>query len=204
MSGCFSYDSILLSGKYTYNEQLLKEVLNLLRYEKSFYTVNMNKEETNLNFNSILIEAKNETPKYYKSNYTIGLIPQELEAKINDNSVVVENLKIRNTSLYFSSNYNQAVIPCYKETENKCNEKNEFDINKDDKYKGTKLDINDNNYETYYQIDKSSESQLIYSFLQFTMNEPDDFDELSIQLFLIIVHLDNYYVILKLFELYIV
>ena len=63
---------------------------------------------------------------------------------------MIEKLKIRDTSLYFSANYNQAVIPCYKEKENKCSEKNEFDINNENKYKGTKLDKNDNKYVTYY------------------------------------------------------
>ena len=172
----FAYDNILLSGKYTYNEQLLKEVLNLLRYEKSFYTVNTKEKLADLNLDGILTERKIKTPKFYKSNYLIGLIPQNLENKIKDNSKI-EKLKIRDTSPYFSANYNDAVIPCYKEIENKCKEKNEFDVNKDDKYNGTILDENDKNYVTIYQIDKSSESHLVYSYLKFTLDEPDVDDE---------------------------
>ena len=182
----FAYDNILLSGKYTYNQQLLKEVLNLLRYEKSFYTINVIEKITNLKLDDILEERRTKIPEYYNSNYILGLIPQKVETYIDDDSEIIENLKMREINPYFSANYNQAVIPCYKETENKCSEKNEFDINKEDKYKGTRLDENDNNYVTYYQIDKSSESQLVYSYLQFTMDEIEDYSEVVIQLLLMI------------------
>ena len=152
----FEYDNnILLSGKYlnNYNQQLLQELLI-----------------TNLTLEGILNNIDEKELKYYNSNFIIGSIPDELESKINDNLTIIENLTIRNTSLYFSTNYSLPVIPCYKISEKECEEKNEFDINKDDKYNGTILDENDNNYITYYQIDKSSESHLVYSNLQFKIN----------------------------------
>ena len=166
----FENGNIFLSGKYLYDYELLSELLNLIRYEKSFYTINVKENITNLNLDGIINEKEINNLKYYNSDFIIGAIPDELETNITDNSITIENLTIRNTSTYFSANYNDPVIPCYKEIENKCKEKNEFDVNKDDKYNGTILDENDKNYVTIYQIDKSSESHLVYSNLEFKIN----------------------------------
>ena len=168
----FENDDILLSGNYlnNYNQQLLQELLNLIRYEKSFYIVNVKENITNLNLESILNESEIKNLKYYNSDFIIGSIPDELESNIKNESIVIENLVIRNTSLYFSANYNDLVIPCYKISENECKEKNEFDIKNDVKYNGTTLDENDKKYVTTYQIDKSSESHLVYSYLEIQLN----------------------------------
>ena len=193
----YEYDNILLSGKYSnnYNQQLLKELLNLIRYEKSFYAVNAKENITNLKLNEILNKIEKKNINYYNSDFIIGSIHDELESNIKDDSIIIENLTIRNISPYFSVNYNETVTPCI--SENECKEKNEFDINKEDKYNGTTLDANDN-YETIYQIDKSSKSHLVYSNLQFKINLQN---AENIRLFLIIE--ENYmkYILSEIMEI---
>ena len=91
--------------------------------------------------------------KYYNSNFILGLINDDTEKEVNDKSVTIPNLKIREINEYISTKYNETVIPCYKEQTNTCEEKNEFDYEKEAKYKGTLLEENEN-YMTFYQIDK--------------------------------------------------
>lgn len=76
---------------------------------------------------------------------------------------------MRNINPYFSQKYEKD-IPCYKKHINNCKELNEFNYESEDKYNGTLLE-NDKYYITYYQIDKSSETYLINSYLNFNFKE---------------------------------
>jgi secreted Zn-dependent insulinase-like peptidase len=157
-----------------YNEELLKKYLNALSFEKSFYSVNC---ETNIeeldNLDEIFKSKETMKLKYYNSNFILGLINDETEKEINDKSVTIPNLTIRGINEYVSTKYNETVIPCYKEQTNTCKEKNEFDYEKEDQYKGTLLEENEN-YITFYQIDKSSESHLVYSSLIIYLKEIEE------------------------------
>ena len=161
-----------------YNEELLKKYLNALSFEKSFYSVNC---ETNIeeldNLDEIFKSKETVKLKYYNSNFILGLINDDTEKEINDKSVTIPNLKMREINKYVSTKYNETVIPCYKEQTNTCEEKNEFDYEKENQYKGTLLEENEN-YITFYQIDKSSESHLVYSNLIIYLNEIEETNEI--------------------------
>ena len=161
-------DKILIDGKLTednYNKELLKKHLELIKFEKSFYTLNSQKAINELDLSTILKNPKGGKLKYFKADYIKGEIPDDIVKNISDTSIKIEGLKIREISPYLSAKYKDVVIPCYKEKENKCKEKNEFDYENEDKYNGTKYEESDEHHETFYQIDKSSESHLVYSKL---------------------------------------
>lgn len=180
----FDKEKILLSGTFTeenYNENLLKDYLNLIKFEKSFYLVNSKKKISELNYLDSIIDSKEvKKLKYYMVNIIYGKIPDKVGQDINNKTLTIENLSIREINPYFSEKYGETVIPCYKEEKNKCVEKNEFDLENDEEYNGTKFEESEI-YETYYQIDKSSESHLVYSYMQFYIDE-FQMDELIIQL----------------------
>ena len=174
-------DKLFAPGKISeddYNENLLKKYLDALSFEKSFYSINC---ETNIeeleNLDKILKSKEIVKLKYYNSNFILGLINDDTEKEINDKSVTIPNLKIREINEYVSTKYNETVIPCYKEQTNTCEEKNEFDYGKENQYKGTLLEENEN-YITFYQIDKSSESHLVYSSLIIYLNEIEETNEI--------------------------
>ena len=149
-----------------YNENKLKELLNKFQYEKSFFGLNtINKSQEFLN-NTFLESPSMKTLKYYNVEYLYGKIPEELKEKINNKTFDIENLYIRDINNLFSEK-NETVIPCYKQTPNNCQELNEFDFEKDDNYSGVILEEENQNYETIYQIDKSSESFIVGTYLQF-------------------------------------
>ena len=180
----YNNDEILVSGKLTednYDENILKKYLNLIRFEKSFYFVNTKINISEINSSSIFNNPKEIELRYYNNTFILGKIPDEYEKKINDQSIKIDNLKIRDINPYFSEVYNQKVIPCYKEDKNSCKEKNEFDFENEDHYSGIQLDENDKNYKTYYQIDKSSESQLVKSYISIksSLTSNSDLDDLS-------------------------
>ena len=180
----YNNDEILVSGKLTeddYDENILKKYLNLIRFEKSFYHVNTKTNISEINSSSIFNNPKEIELRYYNNTFILGKIPDEYEKKINDQSIKIDNLKIRDINPYFSEVYNQKVIPCYKEDKNSCKEKNEFDFENEDHYSGIQLDENDKNYKTYYQIDKSSESQLVKSYISIksSLTSNSDLDDLS-------------------------
>ena len=158
-------DELLFYGKLTendYNKELLKNHLELIDGKKSFYDINSNKAIKDLNLTQILKNPQTQKLKYYNADYIIGEIPEDIIAKFNDTSIIIKDLEIRDISPYFSYKYNDSVTPCYKEKENKCKEKNEFDYNNEDKYNAIQLGVN-SSFITRYQIDKSSESNLVYS-----------------------------------------
>ena len=166
-------DKILIDGKLTednYDKEFLKKHLELIKFEKSFYIVNSQKEINELDINKILKNPKQDKLKYYKADYIKGEIPDLIVDNITNTSIKIEDLKIREISPYFSDKYNDTVFPCYKEIPNKCKEENEFDYENEDKYNATRYEESDGHYETYYQIDKSSESHLVYSKINFELN----------------------------------
>ena len=165
----YGVDQIFTDGtpsEKDYNENKLKELLNKFQYEKSFFGLNtINKSQEFLN-NTFLESPSMKTLKYYNVEYLYGKIPEELKEKINNKTFDIENLYIRDINNLFSEK-NEAVIPCYKQTPNNCQELNEFDFEKDDNYSGVILEEENQNYETIYQIDKSSESFIVGTYLQF-------------------------------------
>ena len=150
-----------------YNEEKLKEYLNNITFEKSFYLINsisdINELKSNLKGNFV---EKN--LKYYNINYLYGEFSKELKTKVKDNTPI-QNLTIRKINPYYSEKYEKD-IPCYKKTPNKCKELNEFDLEKDESYKGTLFEDN-KYYMTYYQIDKSSESFSVNVYLEFNLHD---------------------------------
>lgn len=163
-----------IPSENNYNESKLKEYLNKINYEKSFFTLNL---ISNINkLDSIFIKSPIiQKLKYFDIEYIYGEIPSDLKNKINDNSIIITNLTIREINPYFSEKY-EKVIPCYKQNPNNCKELNEFDFEKEDEYNGTILKDNNTNYITYYQIDKSSESFIVNSFLEFSFNDNELFN----------------------------
>ena len=152
-----------------YNEEILKEFFNQFQYERSFFGININITIQDFKEKAYLESPTIKTYKYYKRDYLYGKIPDELKTKINDSSYDIENLKIREINKYFGEKFDK-VVPCYKEKKNKCVDLNEFDFNKENAYKGTLLEENEN-YTTIYQIDKSSESYIVNSNLGFQLND---------------------------------
>ena len=179
-----------------YNLELLKELLSHIKFEKSFYSVNSKKNIHELDLSTILNKIEIKKLRYYNTDFVIGEIPEKIYDNIIDSSIKIEGLEIRNISPYFSSKCNENVIPCYKEDSNKCKEKNEFDFEKEEQYTGTKLNENDDHYITYYQIDKSSESHLVYSRIKFI------FDQFQVtQDNLLMMTIEKYLVNYKLLEI---
>ena len=152
-------------------EKIEKERLEMERLEKE--EIKENNENDKREINEVK-EENVEKEEIKEEKVEIGEIKVEKEIKI-------DNLKIRDINPYFSEVYNQKVIPCYKEDKNSCKEKNEFDFENEDHYSGIQLDENDKNYKTYYQIDKSSESQLVKSYISIksSLTSNSDFDDLS-------------------------
>ena len=170
-------DELLFYGKLTendYNKELLKNHLELIDAKKSFYDINSNKAIKDLDLTQILKNPQTQKLKYYNADYIIGEIPYDVMDNISDTSIKIKGLKIRDISPYFSSKYNDTVTPCFKQKENKCKEKNEFDYDNEDKYNATKYEKSDNSHLTYYQIDKSSESHLVYSNIKFQFKPVDN------------------------------
>jgi hypothetical protein len=179
-----------------YNQVLLKELLSHIKFEKSFYSVNSKKNIHELDLSTILNKIEIKKLRYYNTDFVIGEIPEKIYDNIIDSSIKIESLEIRNISPYFSSKCNENVIPCYKEDSNKCKEKNEFDFEKEEQYTGTKLNESDDHYITYYQIDKSSESHLVYSRIKFI------FDQFQVtQDNLLMMTIEKYLVNYKLLEI---
>ena len=150
-----------------YNEEELKKYLNNINFEKSFYLINsisdLSELKSNLKGNFV---EKN--LKYYNIKYLYGEFSTELKTNVKNNTPI-QNLTMRQINPYYSGKYERD-IPCYKKTPNKCKELNEFDFEKEEFYKGTLLE-DDKYYMTYYQIDKSSESFSVNSYLEFSLND---------------------------------
>ena len=155
-----------------YNEKKLKNYLNNIKFEKSFFGLNVNQNISEISTFLELTEIK--TLKYYEANYLFGKMPNNFKNKIND--LNIENLKIREINPYFSEKF-EKVTPCYKQKPNKCKELNEFDFENEEKYNGACLEEKDENYATCYQIDKSTESYLVVANLKFSIKENELFKD---------------------------
>ena len=109
-------------------------------------------------------------------------MPDNFKTRIKE--YINENIKIREINGYFSEKY-ERVIPCFKETPNNCSELNEFDYLKEDRYNGTKLEEENKDYQTFYQIDKSSESHIVHSLIEINLkNKIDNINGVILKKFL--------------------
>ena len=165
----YGEDQIFTTGtpnENNYNENKLKNCLHNLTYEKSFFLLN-----TDLNLESIkpkfLENLTIKTIKYYKEDILIGKFSKNFENRIKKEKI--ENLSMREINPYAVETKGK-ITPCYKQFPNKCKELNEFDFGKEEKYSPTVLKENDN-FITYYQIDKSSESFLVRLYIEFNVQE---------------------------------
>ena len=155
-----------IPNEYNYNENKLKNYLNNIKYEKSFFLVST---EHNLeSITSKFLEPLSiKTIKYYNEDILIGKFSQNFENRIKNEKI--ENLKMREINPYVVETKGK-IIPCYKLNPNKCKELNEFDFEKEEKYSPTILKENEN-FIAYYQIDKSSESFLVRLYLELNVQE---------------------------------
>ena len=153
-----------------YNQQKLKKLLNMIKFEKSFFIINTISKASDIK--TFLENHKIKKLKYYNINYLYGKIPTILKNDILDIKTNIINLSMRKINSYFSEIYEKD-IPCYKQKKKNCKDLNEFDYELEDKYNGTLLE-NDEYYITYYQIDKSSESFLVNSYLDFKFIENEN------------------------------
>ena len=173
-------EQIFLTGTPSmdkYNEFTLKHYLSHIKYEKSFFLLNI--KETIKNSDSITTFLKSKsikTLKYYNINVLVGEIPTDFEESINNKNKNYENLEMREINPYLSAKL-ERVTPCYKISPNKCKELDEFDLTKEDKYNATLLEESNKNYVTYYQIDKSSESHLVNAYLKFQIQKNELFND---------------------------
>ena len=149
-----------------YNENKIKELLNKFKYEKSFFGLNSYAKFTEYQTKTFLESTEIKTLKYYKSQYLYGKMPDNFKTRIEQYNN--ENIKIRDLSKYCSEKY-ESVVPCYKDKSKNCTELNEFDYLKEDEYNPTKLEEENSDYITYYQIDKSSESHKVHSYIEINL-----------------------------------
>ena len=155
-----------------YNEKKLKNYLNNMKYEKSFFGLNVNQSISNIS--TFLESTEIKTLKYYDAKYLLGKMPNDFKNEINNANI--EGLKIREINPYFSEKFGK-VTPCYRQKPNKCKELNEFDFDKEEEYNGTCLEEKNENYSTCYQIDKSSESFLVVANLKFNLTQNELFKD---------------------------
>ena len=148
-----------------YNKNELKNLLDKIKFEKSFFIINTIPKITELS--TFLKNTKIQNLNYYNIEYLYGEIQKDLQ-----NEIYNGNLSMRKINPYFSEK-NDKIIPCYKQQINNCKELNEFDYELEDKYNGTLLN-EDKNYIIYYQIDKSSETFLVNSYLEMEFIENEN------------------------------
>ena len=181
----YGVDQIFTDGTPSidnYNEIKIKEILNKLEYEKSFFGVNTGAELNEYKSKSFLNSTEIKNLKYYNKPYIYGKMPDNFKTRIKE--YINENIKIREINGYFSEKY-ERVVPCFKETPNNCSELNEFDYLKEDRYNGTKLEEENKDYQTFYQIDKSSESHIVHSLIEINLkNKIDNINGVILKKFL--------------------
>ena len=167
----FGEEHILDKGtpKYDeYNEIKIKNLLNKINFEKSFFIISTPNKLKKLN--TFLDPIKIEKLEHFNIRYIYGEYPNDFKENIREESEYLDNLYIRKINPYFSEKEDE-VIPCYKKEINNCKILNEFNYEKDEKYNGILLEEGDINFKIYYQIDKSSESYLIKANLEIHFNE---------------------------------
>ena len=115
----------------------------------------------------------------FERNYKYGKISEEFINKIKINSTYDDLLKFREINDDYFTKINEKVKPCYKEDKNECEGKKEFDVNKEENYKGTILD-EDEKYIAIYQIDKSSETHLVNIYLNLNISQYQKYENIEI------------------------
>ena len=156
-----------------FNEEKLQNYLNNIKYEKSFFILNLKPDiSTIISAPPFIINSEEKNIKYYNAEVLYGEFPDDFTDSINKNK---ENIKIRSINPYFSDDLLLKDPPCYKISHKKCDETNEFDFEKSYNYTPSKLKEENNNYVTEYQIDKSSESNIASAYLEFTFQENEIF-----------------------------
>jgi len=172
----YGRDKIFTKGTQTednYDESKLKNYLNRLKFDKSFFAINV---DSNVTQSDSFLELKTiKTLKHYNLDFLYGKIPTRLKNEINSNKMI-DNLYIRDINLYFSGKY-QKDIPCFKKKPNRCEELNEFDYENKNEYNATLLEEENENYKTYYQIDKSSEAFIVNSLFEMKIHPNDLFNK---------------------------
>ena len=154
-----------------YDENKLKNYLNNIKYEKSFFSVNCKNDITKIS--TFLELTIKQVLNYYKADFLLGKIPANFKNRIKENHI--DGLNMRSINPYFSDKMGKDT-PCYANKDNnKCKELNEFDFENENKYNATLLDEEDKNHITYYQIDKSSESFVVNAYLEFKIKENNIF-----------------------------
>ena len=154
-----------------YNEIKIKNLLNKINFEKSFFIINTQNKLKKLN--TFLEPIQIETLEHFNIKYLYGAYPNDFKEHIRDKSEYIDNLYIRKINPYFSEKEDE-VIPCYKKEINDCKILNEFDYEKDEKYNGILFEGDNTNFKIYYQIDKSSESYLIKANLEIHFDENEE------------------------------
>ena len=102
-----------------YNENKLKEYLNNIKFEQSFYLINSISDLKELKSN-LKLNFTEKNLNYFNIKYLYGEFSKELKDKIKRNPTI-ENLKIREINPYYSGKFEKD-IPCYKQSPNKCKE----------------------------------------------------------------------------------
>ena len=191
-------DQILKYGAPTeenYDQDKLTKYLNNIKSEKSFFVLNTISDVKEIIKNETFLNKKNIVKlNYYNVDFLLGEYPEDFKNDILNDNIKYDELLIREINPYFSS-IKEKVIPCYKEKINKCKELNEFDYNNENEYNATLLDDNDNNYKIYYQIDKSSESNIVNSYLKIEFKENKKLSDLLYN------SIEQYYIIHKLSQI---
>jgi len=170
-----------------YDENKLKEYLNNIKFEKSFYAINTISDLKELKSN-LKLNFTEKNLNYFNIKYLYGEFSKELKDNIKNKSLTIANLTMRKINPYYSGKYEKD-IPCYKKSPNNCKELNEFDLEKDESYKGTLFEDN-KYYMTYYQIDKSSEAFIVNSYLELNLNDDTLFKN-EILLMIGLSYIDN-------------
>ena len=158
-----------------YKEEKLEKYLENIQYEKSFFVLNLKPDISNITTIPFITYTTKKTIKYYNADILYGEFPKNFKDNIVSENIEniknIKNLDIRSINRYFSKDLIPKDLPCYKISHKKCEELNEFDFIKKVNYTPTTLEDENKNYVTEYQIDKSSESNIISAYIEFTFQE---------------------------------
>ena len=155
-----------------YDKNKLNTILNKLQFEKSFFGINVISDPFKLK-NIFLDSPSEEWLFYLNKTFLLGKIPNGFKNNITKKELDYPELKIREINNYLSNNF-ESVIPCYKNNNSNCSELKEFDFENEDEYTPEVIE-EDEGFTTFYQIDKSSESNLVKSYLEIKFSSNQEF-----------------------------
>ena len=161
-----------------YDKEKLQNFGTKFSIENTFILIGTN--NNNISEQNIFDNLEERKVFGFERYYKYGKISKEFINNLKNNSTYNEILKIREINNDYFTKINEKVKPCYKEDKNDCENKNEFDINKEENYKGKILDKNDEKFIAIYQIDKSSESHLVNIYLNLNINPYEKYDNINI------------------------